>query len=259
MRLKYGDKFILSDGKGNTWLLTLRPGGEFHTHYGAIAHDELLNYEYGDEIRLKNGVLWVLKPTTEDYILKVKRKTQIMYPKDIGILILRCGVKSGDHVLEIGTGSGALTTALATIVQPNGRVDTYERRIEFLELAKRNIHEYGLDKYVEFHHKDVLKATVRRGYYDAAFVDIDSPWLVADIVWHGLKGGATSVFLVPTYNQLEKLLEKLQEKFIDINCIEVFYRDILMRKGRIRPSFKMIGYTALLISAKKVNSTPKSS
>jgi|Deesub1362B_J571_1020462.scaffolds.fasta_scaffold00003_450 tRNA (adenine57-N1/adenine58-N1)-methyltransferase len=253
MKLRYGDKFILSDNKGNTWLITLKQGGEFHTHYGIIDHDALINFEYGDEIRLKGGSLWILKPTIENYILKIKRKTQIMYPKDIGLLILRCGVKNGDYVLEVGTGSGALTTALAIAVQPDGKIDTYERREDFLELARKNLREYGLDKYVKFHHMDILKAKLKANKYDAVFVDIDSPWLIVEKIWRALKGGATAAFLIPTYNQLEKLLNQLDNYFIDINCIEVFYREILMRKGRIRPSFRMIGYTALLVTAKKVN------
>ena len=166
-------------------------------------------------------------------------------------MIVLSGISSGSKVLEVGTGSGALTTALAYIVRPNGYVDTFEKRKDFYQLAKENIRRYGLEDFVNFHHKDFLEAKIKEEVYDAAFIDIDTPWLVIEKVWKGLKGGKAAFFVIPTYTQLEKIAQKIHKYFIDVHAFETFVRDIYLRPKRIRPPFQMIGYTAVIVWGRK--------
>ncbi|PCN51219.1 hypothetical protein B6U99_00285 [Candidatus Geothermarchaeota archaeon ex4572_27] len=248
----YGDLVVLSDGRGRRWLITLVEGGELHTHYGVVRHSDIVGRGFGEAVTTHKGErLWLLPPTLEDLIMNVERRTQIVYPKDIGRMIVMSGICSGSRVLEVGTGSGALTTALAYVVRPDGVVDTYEKRREFYELARENLRRYGLERYVNFHNADFAEVEVRENYYDAAFVDIDSPWLVVEKVWRALKGGRMAFFVIPTYTQLDKIAPALGRYFTEVVGFEVSVREILMRPGKIRPPFQMIGYTAVIVAGRK--------
>lgn len=254
--LNYGDPVLIYDKKGYSWIIFLYEDGILHTHSGIIRHRDIVGKQYGEKIKTHLGKeFWILKPTIEDFINNyIERKTQIVYPKDSGFLIIRSGIKSGDIILEVGTGSGALTAVLANIVRPTGYVDTYEKRKEFYQIAIKNLAKLKLDKYINFFNLDFKEATLKEEFYDAAFIDIDSPWEILDKVWLSLKGGGFASFIIPTYTQLEKLAPKLIEKFIDIKGQEVFYREIKLSPGRVRPPFRMIGYTAVLVTCRKIKS-----
>lgn len=243
---------MISDGKGKKWLISMRENGQLHTHHGIVKHSDIVNSEFGDPVTTHLGkTLWILYPTLHDLIMKITRKTQIIYPKDIGFMLVYGGIRSGYNVIEIGTGSGALTTALAYIVKPNGIIDTYEKRRDFITLAKNNLKKYGLDKYVNFHNIDFLEADVKEEFYDAAFIDIDSPWLAVPKVWKALKGGRTAFFIIPTYSQLEKIATNIHRYFMDVVGFETSIKEILIRPGKIRPPFRMIGYTAVVVTGRK--------
>ena len=253
--LKSGDPVLIYDEDGNSWIIFLSDKGVLHTHAGIVKHKEIIGKRYGEKIHTHLGkVLWILRPSIEDFILNyIRRRTQIVYPKDSGFLIVRCGISSGSKVLEVGTGSGALTAVLANIVKPNGFIDTYEKRKEFYELAKSNLSKLGLDEYVYFHNIDFKDAEVPENYYDAAFIDGDSPWDIINKIWYSLKGGHTAAFIIPTYTQLEKLAPHLLGKFIDIKGQEINYRELILIPGRIRPQFQMIGYTAVIVTCRKIS------
>ena len=120
------------------WLTRVAKGKKMHTHLGIIDLDNVIGLEYGNRIKTaKDKNIYLLKPTIYDFIMKSERKTQIVYPKDLGYIAARTGLSNGFTVLEVGTGSGALTTFMASIVKPNGHVHTFDVRPEFMEIAKK--------------------------------------------------------------------------------------------------------------------------
>jgi tRNA (adenine57-N1/adenine58-N1)-methyltransferase len=240
------------------WIINVKKGLKFHTHLGIIDIDEIINKPYGVAIISNKGKkLYVLKPTIYDLIFKSKRKTQIVYPKDLGYIIARTGLGSNEIAIEIGTGSGALTTFLANIVKPNGHVYTYDINEEFVNIAKSNVRKAKLEEYVTFNIKDIRNEKLESHIADLVTIDLGDPWNVIDIVKNILKPSKMLVSICPTMNQAEKLSMVLKDGFIDIECNEIMIRTIEAREGMTRPAFRMIGHTTYLVFARRLYDSSK--
>ena len=235
------------------WLTKVAQDKKFHTHLGIIDVSSIIGMEYGSVIRTTEGkLIFLMEPTIHDFIMKSERKTQIVYPKDLGYIVARTGLKNGSKVLEVGTGSGALATFMASIVKPEGHIYSFDVNSEFMEMAKRNLEKAGMAKYVTMHQHDPHQGVDIRNV-DVATVDLGDPWTVVDQVYDALKGGGAFVAICPTMNQIERTAAQLKKSgYTDIDCVELMIRNIEAREGMTRPSMRMIGHTTYLVFARKV-------
>ncbi|MEM4252310.1 MAG: methyltransferase domain-containing protein, partial [Candidatus Nitrosotenuis sp.] len=223
-------------------------------HVGVIKHSDAIGKEYGSRIRTnKDKYVYLLEPTIHDFVMKSQHGTQIVYPKDLGYIAARAGVQSGQKIVEIGTGSGALTTFLASIVKPRGHVYTFDVEPKFMQIAEKNITRAGMIKYVTMENlniKEAKKMPVTEA--DMAIIDLGDPWTVIPQVRKMLKGSGAVVSICPTMNQLEKLtIALIENEFTDIECSEHILRTIDAREGKTRHSFYGIGHTTYLAYARK--------
>ena len=235
------------------WLLRVVKGREFHTHKGYIKLGDLIGKNYGCQVASSTlDKFWALTPTTHDLIMHTARRTQIMYPKDIGIIILKLSLSSGAKVLEIGTGSGAMTVAAAMAVKSSGHVDTYEVRPEFVEMAEKNLKRASVAEFVTIHQTDAVNGIEGEGY-DAAIIDVGDPWPIIPLVHKALLGGAPLMSFSPTMNQVERTTETLAKVgFVNVHTLECFIREIRADTGKTRPATMMIGHTGYMTFAQKV-------
>jgi tRNA (adenine57-N1/adenine58-N1)-methyltransferase len=235
------------------WLIRVEKARQFHTHKGFIALADLIGQPFGCGVKSSLGnTFWALKPTTHDLIMHSIRKTQIMYPKDIGLIILKLALCSGMQVLEIGTGSGAMTVAAALSVKPEGRVHTYEARAEFAEMAERNLRRAAVSEYVTIHNADANDG-IEGVDFDAAIIDVGDPWPLIPHVHKALSGGSPVVSFSPTVNQVEKTSVAFgREGFTNIQTIECFIREIRADTGKTRPASMMVGHTGYMTFAQKI-------
>jgi tRNA (adenine57-N1/adenine58-N1)-methyltransferase len=174
-----------------------------------------------------------------------------MYPKDIGLILLRLGLSPGSTVIEAGTGSGAMTLAMANVVRPNGHVYSYEIRSIFLETARRNLTRTGLEEYVTLRQRDAKEGFEEREV-DAALIDLGEPWAVIPHAWEALRGGAPIASFSPTMNQVERTVSSMREGFVNIQSFECLLREIRAEAGKTRPATMMIGHTGYLTFANKI-------
>jgi tRNA (adenine57-N1/adenine58-N1)-methyltransferase catalytic subunit len=235
------------------WLTKVAQDKKFHTHLGIIDVSSIIGMEYGSAIRTTEGkLIFLMEPTIHDFIMKSERKTQIVYPKDLGYIVARTGLRNGSKVLEVGTGSGALATFMASIVKPEGHIYSFDVNSDFMEIAKRNLEKAGMAKYVTMHQHDPHQG-VDIHNVDVATVDLGDPWTVVDQVHDALKGGGAFVAICPTMNQIERTAAQLKKSgYADIDCVELMIRNIEAREGMTRPSMRMIGHTTYLVFARKV-------
>ncbi len=225
-----------------------------HTHIGVMKHSDAIGKEYGSRlVTNKDKYVYLLEPTIHDYIMKLQHGTQIVYPKDLGYIAARTGLKSGQKVVEIGTGSGSMTIFVASIVNPRGHVYTFDVDSGFMKIAQKNIERAGMSKYITMKKLDIKNAKkMPISDADLALIDLGDPWTVVPQVRKMLKGSGAVIAICPTMNQLEKLVSSLiKNEFTDIECTEHILRTIDAREGKTRHSFQGIGHTTYLCFARK--------
>jgi tRNA (adenine57-N1/adenine58-N1)-methyltransferase len=233
------------------WLVRPRDTPKLHTHLGILDLSALVGREFGVTAATTMGdELVLLRPTIEDLIMKLARKTQVIYPKDLGFMMVKLGVHAGSRVVETGTGSGATTALLAYLVQPGGAVYTYDINPEFQDVARKNIDKLGLADAVTFKVRDA-RLGFEEGAMDAGVLDVGDPWEVVASMRKALKPSAPMAAVTPTTNQAERLVAKMKEEgFAAIETFEIMMRNLEARVGMTRPSNHMIGHTAYLTFAR---------
>jgi tRNA (adenine57-N1/adenine58-N1)-methyltransferase len=253
LKIAEGSYVLLFHTPRKKWLSKVTAEKKFHTHIGIIDISSIIGMEYGSTVRTTEGkIIFLIEPTIHDFIMKSERKTQILYPKDLGYIAARTGLKNGSKVLEIGTGSGAAATFMASIVKPDGHVYSFDVNPEFMEMAKRNLEKSDMSNYVTLTKHDPHNGLDIKDA-DVALVDLGDPWTVLDQVHDALKGSGAFVAICPTMNQAEKTATELKKSgYVDVDCAELMIRTIEAREGMTRPAMRMIGHTTYLIFARKV-------
>jgi tRNA (adenine57-N1/adenine58-N1)-methyltransferase catalytic subunit len=239
------------------WLVRPAETPKLHTHLGILDCAALVGKEYGIRVSTTmNDELVILKPTLEDIIMKFSRRTQVIYPKDIAMIMIKCGIHSGSRVFEAGTGSGAATAALAYSVAPGGQVYSYDVNEEFQAGARRNLERFGLLANVTLRYKDA-KLGVEERELDAALLDMGDPWELVKPIREALAPSAMLSAICPTMNQAERLVQTLHDEgFVATETLELIARNIEARPGMTRPSMFMVAHTAYLVFGRKIDSAP---
>jgi tRNA (adenine57-N1/adenine58-N1)-methyltransferase len=248
-----GDLVELVGLRHKSFIFTLRAGADFQSHRGVIRHDEIIGRPWGSAVTTHNGSpFFMLQPALADLLRTIKRNTQILYPKDIGFILTTMGIGPGQHVIEAGTGSGALTTALAYAVGAEGRVTTYEAREPFQQLARANLEQFGLTDRVTFKLGDIFEGFAESDA-DALFLDVANPYDYVRQARAALKPGGFFGSILPTANQVSELLRALRaENFAFIDVCEVLLRYYRVDPERFRPTDRMVAHTGYLIFARPV-------
>ena len=242
------DSFVLVyRDRRRRWLVRPRDTPKLHTHLGILDVSALVGREFGITVTTTMGdELNILEPTIEDLVMKLARKTQVIYPKDLGLMAVKLGVHAGSKVIETGTGSGATTALMAYLVQPTGMVYTYDLNPEFQEVARKNIERLGLSGFVTFSIGDSRQGFREKGL-DAGILDVGDPWEVVRSMRLALKPSAPMAAVTPTTNQAERLVAKMKEEgFVNVETVEILLRNLEARVGMTRPSNIMVGHTAYL-------------
>ncbi len=255
MKIKSGDTILLVSPDDKSFMVVVEEGKSFSSHMGILDLSSALGKKWGETIVSSLGNSFVLlNPTVEQKVMKVRRATQIVYPKDAALILFKTDTKAGTRVIEAATGSGALTIALANSVAPSGKVYTYEKREQFMNNAKDNVRRAGLSQYVEFNCADAREGFKERDV-DVAILDLPSPWYGIPSAYEALAPGGRIASISPTYNQVERAAESLEETgFVRIETVELIMRNYQVKKGKTRPDNRTVAHTGFLTFAFKATS-----
>jgi len=254
--IESGDLILLVMTDHKRYLITVQPHAQLHTHEGIYKHDDMLGQPPGATVLSQTGhPALVMEPSLSDLIGHLKRGTQIIYPKDAAYLVHRMSLRAGSRIIEAGTGSGGLTTALAWAVAPTGIVYTYEMRADNFLLARNNLERVGLLPYVQMFHGSIADG-FQQSWVDALFLDVREPWRFLEQAHAALRPSGFFASLVPTTNQVSELLSVLEKQgFADINVEELLLRRYKPVPDRLRPEDTMTAHTGYLIFARAIAPT----
>jgi len=252
MKVKEKETVVLIDESYKRYFVNTQDKTDKIKGIGVFDPKILVGLEFGKQVEIGSKKFWILKPSVMDKLIGLKRRAQIILPKDIAHIILYCSIQPGNNVLEAGVGSGSLTTAVASIVAPNGKVISYDTRKDFIEHAIKNLKTNGLEKYVKILEKDVTKGIYEKKL-DAIILDIPNPWDAVGNAYKSLKVGGYLCCYSPLVSQLEQTVNQMRKhNFIEIKTFENIQREMITGERGTRPSFDMLGHTGYLTFARKV-------
>lgn len=253
-----GDLVLLVDGRERRYLITLQDGAQFHSHHGGLQHDDLIGRPEGCEVTTSLGRrMRAFRPTFADYVLKMPRGATVVYPKDIGPILVHGDIAPGSRVLEAGTGSGALTLALLRAVGPKGIVHSYDVREDFHTKAMRNIERFGggdpalgtLDARIGDMYEDEIAHEV-----DRVVFDLTEPWRALPNVERCLRPGGILIAYLPTVPQVMELVRRLESgrSWAMTKAFETMHRGWNVDGLSVRPDHRMVAHTAFLVTARRL-------
>lgn len=251
----FGSLIVLSDKKDKQYMINLKEGARFSTHYGFIEHNDIANLDDGDIIESTMGHPYlVYRPTYMDFVMNIKRQAQIIYPKDAAAMLMWGDIAPHQNVLESGIGQGALSLAILRALAGTGLLTSYEIRADFAEQSAKFIKQF-MGATPENH-----KIEVRSiydgidGVYDRVLLDLPEPWHIVPYLKTGLKNGGLIVAYLPTILQVKNYVDALKESgyFSDIETAEFTRRPWKVDGMSVRPEMWIYNHSAFLISARKL-------
>ena len=251
-----GDRALLIDQRDRTYLFRLEVGGTFHTHSSTLAHDHVIGAAEGSRFETSKGmVLVAYRPRMADFILKMPRGAQVVYPKDLGPIVIYADIHPRARVLEAGSGSGALTIAICRAVGPEGRVVSYELRDEHRDTAVANVEAFfgKMPDRLEMRRGDISEVVASGDRYDRAVLDMPEPWAPLPALEQVLEAGSVLCAYLPTTIQVQQLVLALPSNgFQHIETFEVLKRGWYVTERSVRPDHRMVGHTGFLSIARRV-------
>ena len=255
--LQPGERVLLIDARGRRYLILLGSGHTFHSHLGSVAHDDMIGAPEGSSVTTSGGSkLLVFRPTLADYTLKMKRGAQVVYPKDIGLILVYADIFPGATVLEAGTGSGSLTLALTRAVGESGRVISYEAREDHHARGLENIASWyeglgGKPENLEVRLGDIFEGVPERGV-DRIVLDLPEPWRAVGETTESLAPGGVLCCYLPTVPQVSQAVEAMRAGgFTLLSTFEGLVRTWNVEGQSVRPDHRMVAHTGFIVVGRK--------
>ncbi|WP_236968453.1 tRNA (adenine-N1)-methyltransferase [Microbacterium aurantiacum] len=257
---RLGDRVQLTGPKGRLHTITLREGGEMHTHHGVLRHADLVGLPDGSVVTGSGGHEYLaLRPLLRDFVMSMPRGAAIVYPKDAAQIVAEADVFPGAVVVEAGVGSGALSLWLLRAIGPQGRLVSFERREDFAEVARANVETFVGDtpenwEVVVGDLATALPETLPAASVDRVVLDMLAPWECIDVVADALTPGGVVLCYVATATQLSRVAEYLRGTglFTDPEASETMVRGWHVEGLAVRPDHRMIAHTGFLIWARRL-------
>ena len=253
--LTLGEIVLFIDSKDRRKLVTLSEGGEHHTHTGPIPFTDVVGQEEGIHVKTTGGANYmVVRPTLAEFVLKMPRGAQVIYPKDLGPILMLADIFPGARVLESGVGSGALSM---TMLRAGAEISGYEIREDFAAKAQENVRRFlgeAASERFKVQVRDVYEGVEETGF-DRVVLDLPEPWQVVPHAAKCLRPGGIFLSYLPSIVQVGQLREALADSpFAMADTVEFLERGWYLEGRAIRPDHRMVGHTGFLTTARLLSS-----
>ena len=257
MRIEDGDLVYIIFDRKRKYIRTVKRGEQFHTDRGYIDYSEIIGEEYGTTIKTEpyGKKAYLLKPIPSDIVMKMGRASQIIYPEDIGMILVYTGISPGYKVVEAGCGSGSLTSIMANHVKPNGHVYTYDVRDRAVKQAEKNIKKMKVDNFVTVKLRDIITEEPEHFEVDVVVLDMGEPWLAIPNAHKMLKNSGILCSFSPVIEQVKKTHMAMRKAgFFELETYELLKRSIQVKRNMnaTRPRTRMVGHTGYLTFGRKI-------
>lgn len=257
---RMGDRVQLTGPKNRLHTVTLKVGGELHTHHGVLKHETLVGLPDGSVVANSAGTEYLaLRPLLKDFVMSMPRGAAIIYPKDATQIVAQADIFPGATVVEAGVGSGALALWLLRAIGPEGRLFSFERREEFADVARANVETFlgqTPDSWrVVVGDLALQLATVcEPGTVDRVVLDMLAPWDCIDVVADALTPGGVVLCYVATATQLSRVAEYIRATglYTEPDASETMVRGWHVEGLAVRPDHRMVAHTGFLITARRL-------
>ena len=256
-----GERVLLVDQRDRRYLVrALVPGELWHSHGGAVEHDVIIGRPEGTRVRTASGMVFTcFRPTLADFVLKMPRGAQVVYPKDLGAILVWADVFPGARVLEAGTGSGAVTLALCRAVGTEGRVVSYELREDFRTTAAANVEAFfgKQPAQLDLRLGDLADVAATGERFDRVVLDLPEPSPLLAAIDAVLDLGGLLCGYLPTTVQTQELVLAMQRSgYEQIETFEVLHRSWHVAARSVRPDHRMIAHTGFITVGRRTADAP---
>lgn len=246
-----GDRVLLIDPKRRRYLVTLKPAGEFHSHSGFVPHDDVIGRPEGSAVPSTKGISYlVVRPTLSDFVLKMPRGAQVIYPKDLGPILMLADIFPGARVLESGIGSGALSMAM---LRAGADIVGYELREDFAAKAQENVASFLGESVMDRYRIEIRNAYdgIDERDLDRVVLDLPEPWQVVPHAATALHPGGIVLAYTPSIVQVMQFRDALEQHAFDVpETVEVLHRTWHVEGHAVRPDHRMVAHTGFLTYAR---------
>jgi tRNA (adenine57-N1/adenine58-N1)-methyltransferase len=249
------DAVVLIDRKDREYLARLGAGRPIMIRGGKIAVEEIIGRDEGSVVRSSlNEPFLLFRPTLPQLIPNLPRTAQVVYPKDIGPILVWADLYPGARVVEAGVGAGALSLAILRAIGSEGELISYELREDFAQLAEKNVTRYFgkaanwtvkvADVALELEEKEM----------DRVILDLPEPWQVIERAWKALRPGGILLCYLPTVLQVKSLVDALREdrRFACVETSETLMRFWHFKGMSARPQHRMVAHTGFITTARRL-------
>lgn len=255
--LREGEQVLLIDTKKRRYLITLAAGKEFHSHSGTVGHDAVIGSPEGTTFRSSHGMHYtVIRPTLSEFVLKMPRGAQVIYPKDLGPILLLADIFPGARVLESGVGSGALSMAM---LRAGADIVGYELRDDFAARALKNVTGFLGDEVLPRYRVEIRDSYegIEETDLDRVVLDLPEPWQVVKHAERALHPGGILLAYTPQITQATQLRETLLDSAFGMaETVEVLQRGWHIEGLSVRPDHRMVAHTGFLTHARLLGTPP---
>jgi tRNA (adenine57-N1/adenine58-N1)-methyltransferase catalytic subunit len=249
------EPIVLLDRKDREYLARLERDRSITIRGGKVSVGELIGRDEGSIVRSSvNEPFLVFRPSLPQLIPNLPRNAQVVYPKDLGPILIWADLFPGARVVEAGVGAGALSMTLLRAIGSSGQLITYEIREDFADLARKTLSKYfGPAPNWTLKIGDV-ETELEETNVDSVVLDLPEPWKVIERAWKALKPGGIFLSYLPTVTQVKSLVDALRDdkRFACIETMETLMRFWHIKGMSARPQHRMIAHTGFLITARRL-------